>query len=72
MKIKAIHFDIEKKLSHLNYLDFSLFLETIPEKQEELSLINIISLHEPNEYFNRHDWVIQNKHLFDVILLHII
>lgn len=68
MKIKAIHFDIEKKLSHLNHLDFSLFLETIPEKQEELSLINIISLHEPNEYFEKHDWVIQNKHLFDVIL----
>ena len=29
MKIKAIHFDIEKKLSHLNHLDFSLFLDVL-------------------------------------------
>jgi hypothetical protein len=45
-----------------------LFLETIPEKDEELSSINIISLHEPNEYFKKHDWVIQNQKLFDIIL----
>jgi hypothetical protein len=58
----------EEKLNHLKNLDFSLFIETIPEKQEELSSINIIALYEPNEYFGRHDWVIQNKHLFNVIL----
>ena len=68
MKIKAIHFDIESYLSSCNHIDFSLFIETIPESQDELSQINIISLHEPNEYFGKHDWVIKNKHLFDVIL----
>jgi len=68
MKIKSIHFDIEKYLSPYKDIDFSLFLETIPETQNELSSINIISIHEPNEYFGRHDWIIQNKHLFDVIL----
>jgi len=68
MKIKAIHFDIEEKLTHLNNIDFSLFVETIPENPNELSSINVISLHEPNEYFGRHDWVIQNKDLFQIIL----
>ena len=51
MKIKSIHFDVEKLLHPFRNIDFSLFLETIPEKNEELSSINIISLHEPNEYF---------------------
>jgi hypothetical protein len=68
MKIKSIHFNVEKYLLPYKDIDFSLFVETIPESQEELSKINIISLHEPNEYFNKHDWVIKNKHLFDVIL----
>lgn len=68
MKIKAIHFEIEKLLHSYKDVDFSLFIETIPENQTELSSINIISLHEPNEYFGKHDWVIQNKHLFNVIL----
>jgi hypothetical protein len=68
MKIKAIHFDVERLLQPLKDIDFSLFIETIPENQNELSSINIISLHEPNEYFGKHDWVIQNKHLFSSIL----
>jgi hypothetical protein len=68
MKIKAIHFNIENILHQYKDIDFSLFLETIPENSEELSSINIISLHEPNEYFGKHDWVIQNKHLFQIIL----
>jgi hypothetical protein len=68
MKIKSIHFDVEKLLESYKDIDFSLFIETIPESQEELSSINIISIHEPNEYFNRHDWVIQNKDLFSAIL----
>jgi len=68
MKIKAAHFDIEKYLTLYKDIDFSLFIETIPENQSELSSINIISIHEPNEYFSKHDWIIQNKHLFDVIL----
>ena len=68
MKVKAIHFDIEQYLHSCKDIDFSLFLETIPETQDELSSINIISIHEPNEYFGKHDWIIQNKNLFNVIL----
>ena len=45
MKIKSIHFDVEKLLHPFRNIDFSLFLETIPEKDEELSSINVISLH---------------------------
>lgn len=58
----------EEKLLHLNYIDFSLFVDEIPQKQEDLSSINIIVLAEPNEYFGLHDWAIQNKDLFQVIL----
>jgi len=68
MKIKAVHFNVHKLFEPYKDIDFSLFVETIPESQEELSSINIISLHEPNEYFGLHDWVIQNKNMFDVIL----
>jgi hypothetical protein len=68
MKIKAVHFDVEEHLQAYKHIDFSLFVETLPERTDELSTINIISLHEPNEYFGKHDWVIQNKHLFQAIL----
>jgi len=56
------------RVKHLEHIDFSLFLDTAPKSQEELSSINIIVLAEPNEYFGLHDWVIQNKNLFSVIL----
>jgi len=71
MKIKVNHFDKEvfrQKLSHLNNIDFSLFVDAIPEVQDDLSPINIFVLQEPNEYFGYHDWVIQNKDLFSIIL----
>jgi hypothetical protein len=71
MKIKTAHFDskiFEDKLQHLSHLDFSLFIDTPPQSQDELSSINIISFQEPNEYFGLHDWVIKNKDLFNVIL----
>jgi hypothetical protein len=71
MKLKVKHFNqkvFENKLQHLVHLDFSLFIETYPQSQDELSLINIISFQEPNEYFGLHDWTIQNKDLFDIIL----
>jgi hypothetical protein len=71
MKLKVSHFNkkiFEDKLQHLSHLDFSLFVETPPQSQDELSDINIISFQEPNEYFGLHDWVIQNKELFDIIL----
>jgi hypothetical protein len=71
VKIKAAHFDkksFEDKLQHLSHLDFSLFVDTPPQSQDELSPINIISFQEPNEYFGLHDWTIQNKNLFQIIL----
>ena len=70
MKLKVAHFNekvFKDKLQHLSHLDFSLFIETLPQSQEELSPINIISFQEPNEYFGLHDWVIQNKDLFNII-----
>jgi len=69
IKIDFLNKDIfEEKLKHLKDIDFSLFVECIPQTQNELSPINIITLYEPNEYFGKSDWVIQNKDLFSVIL----
>jgi hypothetical protein len=56
------------RVKHLEHLDFSLFLDTTPKSQDDLSSINIMVLAEPNEYFGLHDWVIKNKDLFSVIL----
>jgi hypothetical protein len=71
MKLKIKHFELEvfkNKLAHLEHLDFSLFVDDIPQSQEDLSSVNIMVLQEPNEYFGLHDWAIANKHLFQVIL----
>jgi len=71
MKIRVNHFDIEvfkKKLTHLENIDFSLFIDDVPKSQEDLSPVNIMVLQEPNEYFGYHDWAIANKELFSVIL----
>jgi hypothetical protein len=71
MKLKVDFLDkqkIEKELVGLTDLDFSLFVESIPQSEEDLSPINIIALYEPNEYFGKHDWVIKNKNLFNAIL----
>jgi len=67
-----INFNDEKrfipKLKDIEHIDFSLFLDCSPKNKEELSLINILVLVEPNEYFGLHDWAIQNKNLFSFIL----
>lgn len=71
MKLFVNHLDkksLEKSLGFVKHVDFSLFIEDIPKKQDDLSSINILLLFEPNEYFGLHDWAIQNKHLFQVIL----
>jgi hypothetical protein len=71
MKLKVNHFNkttFEELFSDLKHIDFSLFVDAIPESQDDLSSINIISFQEPNEYFGIHDWVIQNKDLFSFIL----
>ena len=59
---------VENYLDEYKHIDFSLFVECIPQNQEDLSSINIITFHEPNEYFGLHDWVIQNQNMFNVIL----
>lgn len=71
MKIFTRFFDpkkLEKQFNHLKHINFSLFIDDVPKSQEDLSEINIISMLEPNEYFGLHDWTIQNKNLFNVIL----
>jgi hypothetical protein len=71
MKIFTKFFDpevFEKKLLHLKDINFSLFVDDIPQKQEDLSPINILVLTEPNEYFGMHDWAIENQNMFNVIL----
>lgn len=71
MKLFINYFDksfFESKLQHLKHIDFSLFIDYIPQSQQDLSSINIISFQEPNEYFGYHDWVIKNKNLFNLIL----
>ena len=71
MKIFTKFFEpktFEEKLSHIKDINFSLFVDDTPKKQEDLSSINIMVLAEPNEYFGLHDWTIQNKDLFSFIL----
>jgi hypothetical protein len=71
MKLKVSHFDVDvfrKKLDNLKYIDFSLFIDSFPENQEELSSINILVLQEPNEYFGIHDLAIKHQDMFSFIL----
>jgi hypothetical protein len=71
MKLFINHLDkerIEEDLRDVKHVEFSLFIDAIPTKQEDLSTINILVLQEPNEYFGIHDWAIQNKNLFQVIM----
>lgn len=49
--------------------DISLFMDTKPSEDElKINPINIIVVNEPDEYFGLHQWVIENKHSFNVIL----
>ena len=71
MKLKIKHFDkkiFEYKMQHLKGIDFTLFVDDIPQSQDELTDLNILVLQEPNEYFGLHDWAIQNQDLFSIIL----
>ena len=71
MKIFVNHLsekNISKYLSKVSHIDFSLFVDAIPQSQNELSSVNIITLQEPNEYFGIHDWVIEHQHLFSAVL----
>ena len=71
MKLFINHLDsdrIKKDLHDVSHIDFSLFIDNTPKNQNDLSLINILVLQEPNEYFGLHDWAIKNKDLFQVIM----
>jgi hypothetical protein len=71
MKLFINHLDkniFYLKLDYIKHVNFSLFVDDTPKKQEDLSPINILVLQEPNEYFGLHDWAIQNKDLFNIIL----
>ena len=70
MKLKVNNFDeksLRNKLNGLSNIDFSLFIDSVPELGDE-SPLNILVLQEPNEYFGLHDWAIKNKDLFSFIL----
>jgi hypothetical protein len=60
--------EFKKSLSDISYTDFSIFVDDIPKTHNDLSSLNILVLAEPNEYFGLHEWAIQNKNLFSVIL----
>lgn len=56
LKVNFLEKDkFEKELKEINHLDFSLFVKSIPEIEEELSSINILAIYESNEYFGLHD-----------------
>lgn len=59
---------LNKKAEHLKHINCSIFIDDIPKSQEDLSEINIMAMIEPNQYFGLHDWTIQNKDLFSIIL----
>ena len=51
MKLKIKHFDVnvfEKLFSPFKDINFSLFVDDIPQSFDELSDINILVLQEPN------------------------
>ena len=71
MKLKIKHFDakvFESKMEHLKDINFTLFVDDIPQSQDDLTDLNILVLQEPNIYFGLHDWAIKNQHLFSLIL----
>ena len=55
----------ERKVDHI---DFSLFVDAVPQSYQDLSPINILVMQEPNEYFCIHDFAVANHHLFSAIL----
>ena len=60
--------EIREKIKHLKDIDFSLFIESMPQSMGDLSDTNVLVLLEPNGYFGHCDWAIANQHLFSLIL----
>ena len=71
MKLKIQHINkesLESKMEHLKDIPFTLFVDDVPQSQEDLSEINILVLQEPNEYFQMHDWALSIHKNFHLIL----
>ena len=67
MRLKIKHFDtkvFESKMQHLKDIDFTLFVDDIPQSESELTDLNFLVLQEPNEYFGLHDWAMKMKIYF--------
>lgn len=60
--------EIREKLKSIEHVDFSLFVESLPQTNEDLSELNVLVLIEPNGYFGHSDWAIKNKDLFSLII----
>jgi hypothetical protein len=62
--------DFDKIKKDLQDKPITFFYDYIPKNISELQInpYNFIMLHEPNEFFGMHNWVIENKHLFTGIL----
>jgi len=72
MYIKSNFIDTNKfikEFSDFSNVEFSFFFDYIPTLNElNINPINIFAHDEPNEYFGHHDWVMQNKENFSLIL----
>jgi len=71
MKLFIGFFDVDSfndYFKEFEHIDCSIFIDYIPKSEKDLSPINIIVTQEPNEYFLHHDWIIENKHIFSLIL----
>jgi hypothetical protein len=57
-------------LKQYNDKSITLFNDYIPKNIDDLkhNPYNFIIIHEPNEFFGFHDWIIQNNNLFSLIL----
>lgn len=72
MYIKSNFIEIskfEEKFQKFKNVPFSFFFDYRPTPSElSLNPINIFAHDEPNEYFGNHDWLLQNKDNFSLIL----
>lgn len=72
MYIKSNFIDthkFEKAFENFKNIEFSFFFDYTPDINElSINPINIFAHDEPNEYFGHHDWIMQNKDNFSLIL----
>ena len=68
--IPQSRYETRLNIEELKDKSITIFNDYPPKLLEELQInpINIFICNEPNEFFGIHDWVIQNQHLFTIIL----